>query len=211
MEPFELLPNEKIEEICGKLDPQSLGRMMRTNWRINQVCSKVLKQRRTEFLINKLIGKDGKKSWLGCISGVFLLTIDIEDSKNDISISYEWKVDFEIVENMKMMETSEETIISKSISKDDLKQLEELYANLIKYNFKPIKWEEEIWISKESGNRFIVYNYSKEPMDFKWLSYKDLMKIGRRLGMSPSGNDRADWLQAMIIQQADLKGKLVTC
>src|SRR5260221_6925661 len=53
---FEDLPNEKIEEICENLDEKDLSKLMKTNWRINEACSRTLKGRQDDYL-NELLPK----------------------------------------------------------------------------------------------------------------------------------------------------------
>lgn len=49
------LPDEKLIELCQQMDPQTLGRFMQVNWRMNQVCSEVLYKRRLKSLVGRWI------------------------------------------------------------------------------------------------------------------------------------------------------------
>ena len=63
---FDLLPDEKILEICQSMDNRTLNTFIRSNSRISQVCQEILNQRKDTYLeqqeiinqINNKIYKD---------------------------------------------------------------------------------------------------------------------------------------------------------
>ena len=63
---FNLLPDEKIEEICTILDNKSLSRFMETSKRIHSVCYDVYLKRQKEYELSPFINIFNKlKNWEG--------------------------------------------------------------------------------------------------------------------------------------------------
>lgn len=54
-EDFDILPNEMIEYICSKASLKTLLNLSETSWKVNQVCSKIIKRRKAEYLEEKRI------------------------------------------------------------------------------------------------------------------------------------------------------------
>ena len=85
---FDLLPDEKILEICEQMDLSELNKFIRSNSRISTICQEVINTKKKNilcFLLSILIGE-----WINCYSGIrgfFFTWIIIEDRVNNIKVS----------------------------------------------------------------------------------------------------------------------------
>lgn len=91
---FDMLPNEKIYEICESLDAVSLLKLMQTQSRIYGICDGVLQKKKEDFLLEKKIrsiidnikNTEFPENWVGFeidYSDSYL--IDIPEVKKDIN------------------------------------------------------------------------------------------------------------------------------
>lgn len=225
MATFEDLPNEKIEEICEFLDPAALSRLMNTNWRFREACSKVLNRREREYLIEKVIGR-----WIMCfpvgtnsfdsihihISNYESNKLKIEQdfigySVEDITFDAPLYSDMNIEPYTRIQGLPGETF-TKTISKDII-SLRDLLDKLNDRNYRKISTD-EIWLRKFK-NEYTIYNYPffHQFFDLNDLDLFDLQDLISKLNINIENQEVNNIysLREVIIQELDKRGKLVTC
>ncbi len=215
-----LLPNEKLFEVCEFLDTETLASMVRTNWRINQLCSGILDKRKDRLLLELKYQAEG--TWRKCRKheyGVFLILVYIrpfvgDTEKFEIAQYSTYDEDF-VVEYDEVLYPDMEyrgSGYSKVITAD-IKSLRELLKRLNNRGYKKIETDE---LSIEVvDNRFLIRNYPTKfkTRDINQLDLFELQKLAAQLkgNLSEFELNNMSTLKNIIIEELDNHGKLYKC
>lgn len=212
MDPFLDLPEDKLYEICEILELPTLTKFARTSKHIQYVCGNILRQRKIEFLLPRLTG-----NWYKCFYIDEITNIRVRDLGDLIEIRQEVEYDSPITDKMEHVLERElfyiYNYVLTTVEKGDLENLEKIYAELTRRNYKKFD-KDDIWGAKSGNDARIFYKDNSGRYYLGYLKNADINQLNyviQRLNITITGNETIDELKNLIIEELSRRNKLLIC